>query len=104
MQQAGYETICIGKWDVSDRRAILDRMPLAQGFDHYFGPLGANDNGKVTFHKNNEPAGGTDDMGSLTQLYDLEADIGETQNLAETYPERVEEMQRALAAFWNNTE
>ena len=69
MQDVGYETICIGKWDVSDRRAIIDRMPLAQGFDYYFGPLGANDNGKVKFHENNEPAGGTSDMGSLTRLY-----------------------------------
>jgi arylsulfatase A-like enzyme len=69
MQDAGYETICIGKWDVSDRRAILDRMPLAQGFDYYFGPLGANDNGTVKFHENNEAAGSTDDMGSLTRLY-----------------------------------
>lgn len=69
MQDVGYQTVCIGKWDVSDRRAILERMPLAQGFDYYFGPLGANDNGKVTFHENNEPAGGTTDMGSLTRLY-----------------------------------
>jgi len=69
MRDAGYETICIGKWDVSDRKAIPDRMPNAQGFDYYFGPLGANDHGKVTFHENNEPAGGTSDMGSLTRLY-----------------------------------
>jgi arylsulfatase A-like enzyme len=69
MRDAGYETICIGKWDVSDRKAIRDRMPNAQGFDYYFGPLGANDNGKVTFHENNDPAGGTSDMGSLTRLY-----------------------------------
>jgi arylsulfatase A-like enzyme len=69
LQGVGYQTACIGKWDVSDRRAILDRMPLAQGFDYYFGPLGANDHGKVKFHENNEPAGATTDMGSLTRLY-----------------------------------
>jgi len=69
MQEVGYQTVCIGKWDVSDRRAIIDRMPNAQGFDYYFGPLGANDNGRVNFHENNQPAGRTDDMGSLTRLY-----------------------------------
>ena len=66
---AGYQTACIGKWDVSNRKAILDRMPNAQGFDYYFGTLGANDSGNVRFHENNEPAGATDDMGSLTTLY-----------------------------------
>lgn len=69
LQKAGYRTACFGKWDVSNRAAILDRMPVAQGFDYYFGPLGANDNGRVKFHENNEPAGGTGDMGSLTELY-----------------------------------
>ncbi|MDV6030099.1 MAG: sulfatase-like hydrolase/transferase [Phycisphaera sp. RhM] len=66
---SGYQTACIGKWDVSNRKAILDRMPNAQGFDYYFGTLGANDSGNVRFHENNDPAGGTDDMGILTTLY-----------------------------------
>lgn len=69
LKPAGYQTACIGKWDVSNRKAIIERMPNAQGFDHYFGPLGANDGGIVTFHENNEPAGRTTDMGSLTRLY-----------------------------------
>lgn len=69
MQKTGYQTACIGKWDVSNRKAIIERMPLAQGFDYYFGPLGANDNGTVHFHENNEKAGMTKDMGSLTKLY-----------------------------------
>ena len=69
MRDAGYQTACIGKWDVSNRKAIIDRMPNAQGFDYYFGTLGANDNGTVKFHENNEPAGSTKDMGSLTTLY-----------------------------------
>lgn len=69
LQPSGYRTGCIGKWDVSNRAAVRERMPLAQGFDYYFGPLGANDNGKVAFHENNTPAGKTDDMGSLTGLY-----------------------------------
>lgn len=69
MQTSGYQTACIGKWDVSNRRPILQRMPNAQGFDYYFGTLGANDGGGVTFHENNEKAGSTRDMGSLTTLY-----------------------------------
>jgi arylsulfatase A-like enzyme len=69
MQKAGYQTVCIGKWDVSNRKAITDRMPNAQGFDYYFGALGANDGGGVNFHENNEPAGASRDMGGLTTLY-----------------------------------
>ena len=69
IRTAGYQTACIGKWDVSNRKAIVDRMPNAQGFDYYFGTLGANDGGTVRFHENNAPAGQTKDMGSLTRLY-----------------------------------
>jgi len=69
IRKKGYQTACIGKWDVSNRKPIIDRMPNAQGFDYYFGTLGANDNGGVAFHKDNEPAGKTRDMGSLTRLY-----------------------------------
>ena len=46
IRKVGYQTVCIGKWDVSNRKAIVDRMPNAQGFDYYFGPLGANDGGE----------------------------------------------------------
>ncbi len=67
--KAGYQTACIGKWDVSNRKPIIERMPNAQGFDYYFGTLGANDGGGVAFHENNERAGNTRDMGSLTRLY-----------------------------------
>jgi arylsulfatase A-like enzyme len=69
IREAGYQTACIGKWDVSNRKAIIPRMPNAQGFDYYFGALGANDNGTVKFHENNKAAGTTKDMGSLTRLY-----------------------------------
>ncbi len=69
MRTVGYQTACIGKWDVSNRRPIIERMPLAQGFDYFYGALGANDNGRVTFHEGNEKAGTTSDMGSLTRLY-----------------------------------
>ena len=69
IRQAGYQTACIGKWDVSNRKAIIPRMPNAKGFDYYFGTLGANDNGSVAFHENNEAAGSTRDMSCLTKLY-----------------------------------
>ena len=69
IRKVGYQTACVGKWDVSNRRAIIERMPNAQGFDYYFGALGANDNGTVRFHENNEAAGLTKDMGELTTLY-----------------------------------
>lgn len=69
MREVGYQTACVGKWDVSNRKPIIDRMPNAKGFDYYFGPLGANDAGIATFHENNETAGSTKEMGSLTRLY-----------------------------------
>ena len=84
LQGAGYQTWCVGKWDVSDRRAIQDRMPLAQGFDRYFGALGANDNGVVHFHRDNEAAGRTDDMGSLTTTFTEQA----IQYIRERDPEK----------------
>ncbi|MCA9174815.1 MAG: sulfatase-like hydrolase/transferase [Planctomycetales bacterium] len=69
IRPVGYQTACIGKWDVSNRKPIVERMPNAQGFDYYFGTLGANDNGRVAFHENNQAAGSTEDMGSLLRLY-----------------------------------
>ena len=69
MKKSGYYTACIGKWDVSNRKAIKERMPNAQGFDYYFGSLGANDDGIVSIHENNNPAIVTKDMGNLIKLY-----------------------------------
>lgn len=69
LKTAGYATGCVGKWDVSNRAAIPDRMPNARGFDYYFGPLGANDGGRVILHENNTEAGRTENMASLTRLY-----------------------------------
>ncbi|MBP85582.1 MAG: N-acetylgalactosamine 6-sulfate sulfatase [Planctomycetaceae bacterium] len=69
LQKAGYTTGCIGKWDVSNRAAIPERMPNAQGFDYYYGTLGANDNGRVAIHENNKLLGPSQDMASLTQIY-----------------------------------
>ena len=69
LKKVGYTTGCVGKWDVSNRRPIIERMPNSQGFDYYWGTLGANDNGSVRFHHNNEPAGDSRDMAGLTKLY-----------------------------------
>ena len=69
IREAGYQTACIGKWDVSNRKPIIERMPNAQGFDYFFGALGANDGGTVKFHENNRATGSSNDMGGLTTLY-----------------------------------
>ena len=68
-RKAGYTTGCIGKWDVSNRAAIPERMPNAQGFDYYWGTLGANDSARVVFHENNKEVGRSQDMASLTRIY-----------------------------------
>ncbi len=60
---------CIGKWDVSSRKPILDRMPNAKGFDYYWGPLGANDAGHVVLHENNTLLGKDDDLASFSRRY-----------------------------------
>ena len=69
LKAQGYATACIGKWDVSNRAPIRERMPNAKGFDYYYGTLGGNDSGRIRMYENNEPAGETDDMGGLTRLY-----------------------------------
>lgn len=94
IRDAGYQTACIGKWDVSNRKAIIERMPNAQGFEYYFGTLGANDGGKVNFHENNDPAGSTRDMGSLTTLY---------TNKAITYLKDIRDPERPFVLYVAHT-
>ena len=84
-QQAGYATGCIGKWDVSNRRAIPERMPHSQGFDYYYGTLGANDVAHVVFHENDKRVGETRDMASLTKLYTDKAVNFLTENRDEPF-------------------
>lgn len=69
LKAAGYHTGCVGKWDMSRRRYLEDSVPNSQGFDHYFGPLGANDANRVTFYHNREKLRTTTDMASLSRLY-----------------------------------
>jgi arylsulfatase A-like enzyme len=73
LQEVGYTTGCVGKWDISGREFKEGRVPNDQGFNSYFGALGANDKGNVTLWRNKELLGKTDDMGSLTGLYTDEA-------------------------------
>ncbi len=53
-KSAGYQTACIGKWDLSLRKPLIDQMPNAQGFDYYYGPIGANDRGFIDIYENNK--------------------------------------------------
>ncbi len=69
LRKAGYTTRCIGKWDLSGRRHLEGMLPTDQGFDYYFGTIGANDSGRVQFMENKQIRGHTENMGSLTRLY-----------------------------------
>jgi len=73
LHQAGYKTGCIGKWDISGRRYKAGMVPNDQGFDYYFGTLGANDKGRVTLWQNRDSLKETGDMGALTGLYTAES-------------------------------
>ena len=69
LKEAGYATGCIGKWDMSNRRYQESLVPNAQGFDHYFGALGANDGGQVTLWHNRKKLKTTIEMAGLSRLY-----------------------------------
>ncbi len=69
LKQAGYTSACIGKWDVSNRKDIKGRVPNDQGFDYFWGPLGANDSGAVTLYDNRKNIGKEHDMAGLTRRY-----------------------------------
>lgn len=75
LKKVGYSTACIGKWDMSRRLVKPGQMPVDQGFDEYFGTLGATDAGKVVFYRNSEKTGETSDMSSLTGMYTEKAPI-----------------------------
>ncbi len=69
LKTVGYTTGCIGKWDVSNRRDIKGRVPNDQGFDYFWGALGANDNGTIPLYDNRKALGVDRDMATLTQRY-----------------------------------
>ena len=67
LQARGYATGCLGKWDVSNRAPIPERMPNGQGFDYFYGSLGGTDSGHIEFYENVTRVAETDDMGGLTR-------------------------------------
>ncbi len=69
LKKNGYTTACIGKWDLSNRQDIKGRIPNDQGFDYYWGTLGANDGGEVTLYDNRKNVGKEQDMAGLTRRY-----------------------------------
>ena len=73
LRDAGYATGGIGKWDMSRRRPLAGLLPNDQGFEYFYGTLGANDNGTVTLWRDKQQLETTSDMGSLTKLYADEA-------------------------------
>ena len=50
LKAQGYATACIGKWHLGEQKAVL---PLAQGFDYYYGMPGPNHN-MSDLYRNNE--------------------------------------------------
>lgn len=69
LKTVDYTTGCIGKWDCSSRRDIKGRVPNDQGFDYYWGPLGANDNDIVYLWDNRDSIGPDRNMAGLTRSY-----------------------------------
>ena len=68
LKEAGYTTGCVGKWDMSRRRYQKELVPNSQGFDSYYGTLGANDGNKVTLYENRNKIETTEDMAGLSRL------------------------------------
>jgi len=73
LKESGYVTGCVGKWDISQRKYQEGLVPNDQGFDSYFGTLGANDRGVVQLYRNRDTLYTTKDMSMLTSLYTDEA-------------------------------
>lgn len=85
LQGVGYATACIGKWDVSGRKPIQDRMPNAQGFDYFWGTLGSNDAAQVELYENTRQIGSEDNMACLSRVYTRRA-IGWVDNHIRRHP------------------
>ena len=69
LKMAGYITGCVGKWDMSQRKYQEALIPNSQGFDYYYGALGANDRNQVTLYENRKKLETTTDMAALSRLY-----------------------------------
>lgn len=106
---AGYQTAGIGKWDVSSRKQIIERMPNARGIDQTDLLLGKRQTGRDHFDFNKvgvrqgkwkylKPDAHfhgdavDSDRPQADELYDLENDLGGRTNLATKHPEIVAEL------------
>ncbi|MFI3264091.1 MAG: sulfatase-like hydrolase/transferase [Rikenellaceae bacterium] len=69
LKGVGYQTAAIGKWDLSNRKPIEGRIPNDQGFDYYYGTLGANDGGKAQMYDNRDKDQMVTDMSLFSRLY-----------------------------------
>ncbi len=69
LKGVGYQAAAIGKWDVSNRKPIEGRVPNDQGFDYYYGTLGANDGGKAQMYDNQKKDQLVKDMSMFSKLY-----------------------------------
>lgn len=70
LKTRGYSTACIGKWHVGDQKPF---MPLAHGFDYYFGVLYTPDMPPVNFVRGNDVVERDVDLTTVTDRYDDEA-------------------------------
>jgi arylsulfatase A-like enzyme len=69
LKQAGYGTMCIGKWHLG----VQDRfLPTRRGFDEFYGLLGSNDQGPVLMH-NTDAIESPVELETLTARYTQQA-------------------------------
>ena len=66
LKMRGYATACIGKWHVGDQKPF---MPLAHGFDYYFGILYTPDMPPVNFVRGNDMVEKDVDLTTVTDRY-----------------------------------
>ena len=71
LQNEGYATACVGKWDLanhSQRAFYVDHLPTRQGFTYFFGTPSSNDS-FVDLYRCEQHVESKADMGTLTQRY-----------------------------------
>jgi arylsulfatase A-like enzyme len=70
LKQAGYATMCIGKWHLGDQKPFL---PTSHGFDDYFGILYTPDMPPLDFVRGSEIVEHKIDLSTVAQRYTAEA-------------------------------
>ncbi|MCE2541366.1 MAG: twin-arginine translocation signal domain-containing protein [Acidobacteria bacterium] len=85
LKRHGYETACIGKWhlgmDMPTRDGRGTRLPSSGGYGNL---------SEEEVRRRNLPP---------IQLYDLKADIGETRNVHDRFPEVVKRLEALLDGY-----